>query len=299
MRFRRLAAAVAALGITSAAAVGVVVVDAPAAHGADSRAVVVVDTGGGVRRSVVSFSGSITGLQALQLAGANPVTYGFAGQGTAVCALDGVGHDATQGSCLGTLDDPRYWAYFRSAAGSSGWTYSRGCACTAAVHDGDVEGWQFGTGQAPPYSSFCSVAGCAPPPTPPPTAAPAAPPPSVAGTVVTAPPAGAGSTGSGGSATGAGGGKGTVTTVPGSGASSDPAAAGSSTTAGRSGSRSGTKSGSTSGGGSDQRALPAGTGGSSGGGSPWGVVGAVVLVAGLAGGAWWLRRSRVARARPG
>src|SRR4029078_136940 len=82
----------------------------------------------------------------------------FAGQGTAICALDGVGHDASQPDCLGTLADPRYWAYFRSPAGASSWTYSRGCACTSTVHDGDVEGWRFGTGQSPPYASFCSVA---------------------------------------------------------------------------------------------------------------------------------------------
>ena len=45
---------------------------------------------------MISFSGTITGIQALQLAGANPVTYGYGGQGAAVCALDGVGHDADE-----------------------------------------------------------------------------------------------------------------------------------------------------------------------------------------------------------
>jgi len=145
---------------------------APPAAAADSRAVVVVDTSQGSRRAVISFSGTITGIQALQLAGANPVTYGFAGQGAAVCALDGVGHEATDG-CLGTPSDPRYWAYFRASGGAQGWTYSNQCACTTTVRDGDVEGWRFGTGQQPPFVSFCDAAGCAPPPTPPPTAAPA------------------------------------------------------------------------------------------------------------------------------
>ena len=256
-----------------------------------------IDTGGGARRSVISFSGTITGLQALQLAGANPVTYGYAGQGSAVCALDGVGHEATQGACLGTLDDPRYWTYFRSPAGSSGWTYSRGCACTTTVHDGDVEGWRFGTGQSPPYSSFCAVAGCAPPPppSPPPTAA-APPPPSVQGTSVGAAPAGAsgatGATGTTGSGTGKnatrGSANGTATTAAGDAPATgaNGTCADSSTTAGRDQ------------GGSDRRASAgsggSGSGGDSGGGSPWGVVGAVVLVGGLVGGGWWLRRRRTA-----
>jgi hypothetical protein len=298
---RRVVVAVAALGISGAATVGVLAADVPPAHAADSRAVVVIDTGGGARRSVISFSGTITGLQALQLAGANPVTYGYPGQGSAVCALDGVGHDATQGACLGTLADPRYWTYFRSPAGSSGWTYSRGCACTTTVHDGDVEGWRFGTGQAPPYSSFCAVAGCAPPPTAPPPTTAAPPPPSVQGTSVAAPAAGgSGTTGSSG-ATGTGAGKsatngssnGSVTTAP--GAASDPS------TTGAGGRSPGSTTSDPNGrdrGGSDQRASAgsggSGSGGDPGGGSPWGVVGAVVLVGGLAGGGWWLRRRRVA-----
>ena len=147
---------------------------APPATAADSRAVVVIDTGQGSRRAVISFSGTITGIQALQLAGANPVTYGYAGQGAAVCALDGVGHDATS-SCLGTPSDPRYWAYFRAVDGASTWSYSNQCACGSTVRDGDVEGWRFGTGQQPPFVSFCDAAGCAPPPTPPPTAPPSPP----------------------------------------------------------------------------------------------------------------------------
>jgi hypothetical protein len=301
---RRVAAALAALGIvTGAAAAGVVALDVPAAHAADSRAVVVVDTGGGVHRTVVSFSGSITGLQALQLAGANPATYGYAGQGAAVCALDGVGHEASQGACLGTLDDPRYWAYFRSPAGSSGWSYSRSCACTTAVHDGDVEGWRYGTGQSPPYSSFCSVAGCAPPPTAaPPTAPPAtaAPAPSVQGTAVTAPPGGgSNSVGPPGATSGPGSGGGASATTAGGAAGTATGDASTSTTPAGDGSDApSTRRG------TDQRALGASGGGSSGGGSsgggsPWGVVAAAVVVVGLAGGAWWIRRSRAPGARPG
>ena len=56
------------------------------------RAVVVVEPGPGPL--TICFDGSISGLEALQLAGANPVTYGFAGQGAAVCQLFGVGNPA-------------------------------------------------------------------------------------------------------------------------------------------------------------------------------------------------------------
>ena len=81
---------------------------------------VVVETGGATYHQVVTSSGaSITGLQALELAGAQPVVYSFTGQGGAVCRLFGVGRDAGP-NCLGGADgDNRYWAYFRAPAGSS------------------------------------------------------------------------------------------------------------------------------------------------------------------------------------
>ena len=174
---RRVAGALlGALLVVTAATAAV----APLAAAADSRAVVVIDTGQGSRRAVITFSGTITGIQALQLAGANPVTYGYAGQGAAVCALDGIGHDATS-ACLGTPSDPRYWAYFRAPDGASGWSYSNQCACGSTVRDGDVEGWRFGTGQQPPFVSFCDAVGCAPPPTAAPTPPATAPLPPASG----------------------------------------------------------------------------------------------------------------------
>ena len=107
-----------------------------------------IDTGiGNPRPAVIHFDGSINGIDALQLAGANPVTYGFAGQGAAVCALDGVGNPADQSCLIGPHGE--YWAYYVAHDGSTGWAYSRGCACTTTVRDGDVEGWRYGTGAAP------------------------------------------------------------------------------------------------------------------------------------------------------
>jgi len=141
------------------------------AHAGGSQAVVIVDTGSGTYTRVISFDGTISGYDALVLAGAAPTTYGFAGQGVAVCQLFGVGNPADD-SCLGTAADPSYWAYYRSPAGSGGWQYSRGGAGATSVSDGDVEGWRFGAGGAPGYQSFCAVAGCAPPPAPAPEPAP-------------------------------------------------------------------------------------------------------------------------------
>lgn len=125
----------------------------PAAAAGAHRARVIVDTGGQTVVRDITFDGSITGLQALQLAGANPVVYSFNGQGGAVCRLYGVGRDAGPG-CLGGADsDPSYWAYFRAPAGSSSFTYSRAGAGSVEVHDGDVEGWRWGTGAAPAWSA--------------------------------------------------------------------------------------------------------------------------------------------------
>jgi hypothetical protein len=148
-----------------------------AAQGCGSRAVVVVqspDHALNVTKSIC-FDGSVTGLRALELAGATPATYGFSGQGAAVCKLYGVGNDPS--SCL-IGPGGQYWAYYRAAPGASAWTYSRGGASSTTVVDGAVEGWRYGTGAAPGFVSFCSVVGCAPSPTEPPaTAPPPAPPP--------------------------------------------------------------------------------------------------------------------------
>ncbi len=78
----------------------------------------IIDTGSGSVTRVISFSGSISGLQALSLAGASPVTTVYGGQGYAVCKLLGVGNEPD--SCLGTSSDPRYWAYLPRAR-RSGW----------------------------------------------------------------------------------------------------------------------------------------------------------------------------------
>lgn len=167
------------------------------ARAGTGQAVVIVDTGSGTYTRVISFDGTISGYEALVLAGADPTTYGFAGQGVAICRLFGVGNQADD-SCLGTGDDPRYWAYYRAPAGSGGWQYARGGAGATTVSDGDVEGWRFGTGGAPGYRAFCDVVGCAPAPAPAPAPDPAAAPGPTEGGATTA----AGSTASPGSPVG-------------------------------------------------------------------------------------------------
>ena len=164
---RRIVGALAAVVSSLLFAIGSTAV--PAAAAGEHHAGVVVDTGSGVHVEVVTFTeDSISGLEALQRAGADPSVLGFSGIGGAVCSLYGVGHPATSSTCLGEASDPRYWAYWHVPEGQSGFdqsTYSRAAATSVRVHDGDVEGWRFGTGDPPewPVISF--------PETPPATAA--------------------------------------------------------------------------------------------------------------------------------
>ncbi len=151
--------------LTILAVAGAAVAPAPSAGPAQAgaqplnQAAVIVETGAGTWRTVIRFpQESVSGIEALRLAGAEPVTYGFGGLGTAVCALYGVGRPAGP-NCLGGTDgDPRYWAYFRAPAGTASFQYSPIGAGATSVRDGDVEGWRWGTGQAPAYRSLPALA---------------------------------------------------------------------------------------------------------------------------------------------
>src|SRR6266511_4314955 len=186
---RRLLVSVTAVAALAATAVSPAT--ATPTRAGSSRAVVIVDTGSGVHRTVITFSGSISGLGALQAAGANPETVDYGGSlGQAVCKLYGVGDEPTPSTC------PGGWRYYRAVGGAGGWSYSGAGPSNTSVHDGDVEGWGYNT--TPPFSSFCSVAGCAPPPPPPPAPADGG------GT------SGSGGTGGGGSTGGSGSGGGGI-----------------------------------------------------------------------------------------
>ena len=243
-----------------------------------ARAVVVVDLGslgGGVHTSVIEFSGSVSGLEALRLAGASPSTITYGPLGQAVCQLFGAGDQPVPGQC------PGGWVYFRAAGGAGGWSQSSLGASNTAVHDGDVEGWRYGGG-APPFQSFCSVAGCAPTPAPE-TAAPAVAP-AGGGAGSTGSVANAPATSGDGSAPTASGDTGQAPATPAPAASESTRAAKGATDA-RAGS-----------GGVQQRVTravrPAATDSPGGGGSPLGVVVAVVVTAALVGGGVLLRRRR-------
>lgn len=163
---RALAGLLAAGALCSAfgvAAFGVAAIGAGAA--ATHRAGVIVDTGSGTHIVVVSFpEDSITGLDLLRRAGADPVVRSFTGQGGGVCALYGVGHTADS-SCLGSNDDPRYWGYFLAHGGATSWTYARAGAGSVTVHDGDVDGWRYGNGDSPSFRSFAQLTGTVSPTT--------------------------------------------------------------------------------------------------------------------------------------
>jgi hypothetical protein len=248
-------------------------VSVPAAYAqTSSRAVVIVSTGSGVHTSVIEFSGTVSGMEALQLAGASPETITYGSLGQAVCKLYGAGDEPVPGQC------PGGWVYYRAVGGAGGWSQSSIGASNTVVHDGDVEGW--GYGGAPPFSSFCAVAGCAAPPT-----TPAAPPAAGDGagsgnvggandTASPSPTVGGGTTAPG------------VTTTP--GATTGPGATTTTTSAPGSPAVAGRHVGRTVAAGTG----PATTGGD--GGSPVGVIVALALVAALVGCGYALRRRRTA-----
>jgi hypothetical protein len=167
---RRALALVALIGATVAGVAPASIATTTAA--ASSTAVVVIDTGVSVRAAVIHFDGTITGIQALVLAGGKPTTYGYSGQGAAVCSIDGVGNPADSSCLIGPNSE--YWAYFQAHGGATTWSYARGCACAPTVQDGDVEGWRYENSSSPPRSpaSFCSYVACPPPPTAPVTTTP-------------------------------------------------------------------------------------------------------------------------------
>ena len=114
----RLASALLAL----LASIGTFALVAPTADAqSTSRAVVIVSTGSGVYRNVIEFSGTITGLDALQLAGASPETIAYGAMGQAVCKLYGVGDAPVPGSC------PGGWVYYRAVGGAT--VVRPTCAC--------------------------------------------------------------------------------------------------------------------------------------------------------------------------
>jgi hypothetical protein len=163
----------------TAFAVGVVAFPSVATAAEPNRAVVIVDTGAEVHEVVISFTeDSITGIEALERAGADPETFEMDPE-VAVCALYDIGRPAGPACFDGLGDDVAgYWAYFRAPSGESAFADSTVDPGSALVHDGDVEGWSWGDGTAPVYVSLADLTaappagGEAPPTDTPPTTRP-------------------------------------------------------------------------------------------------------------------------------
>jgi hypothetical protein len=120
--------------------------DAGGLRATDNRAVVVIDDGVSRREACIVFRGTIDGIDALQLAGADTVLAGFGGMGAAVCSIDGVG--CSSSACL-TCQAPDHWIYLRGESGASSLTAAPLGASASKVGDGDIEAWIWGTTATP------------------------------------------------------------------------------------------------------------------------------------------------------
>ena len=109
----------------------------------------------------------ISGYEALTRSGLNVVASFDFGQGAAVCAIEGQGCPIDD--CL-TCAYPDYWAYWHLVDGN--WVYSQLGSSSHRVHNGDVEGWNWGAGDPPPVVSFDQICPSLPTNTPPPTDTP-------------------------------------------------------------------------------------------------------------------------------
>lgn len=119
------------------------------AQPARSRAALVVDTGSTVKKVCLRFAApSVASLAVLHRAAVEAKTTTFAGTGVAVCSLCGTGCPADS-TCL-TCGGASYWSYWRADRGADAYTYAQEGVGRHVVRDGDVEGWRWGDGSAPP-----------------------------------------------------------------------------------------------------------------------------------------------------
>ena len=133
----------------------------PVASAELNHAAVVVDTGDGVRKFCLAFpEESITGAEALRRIEVDAVFSTYAGKGQAVCKLSGVGCPADDCFC----NPSKYWAYHRAGPGGEKYTFSSAGVSSTVVRNGDVEGWRWGGGAAPPPATVGEVCGVPEPP---------------------------------------------------------------------------------------------------------------------------------------
>ena len=124
------------------------------------HAVLVVETGSQKLKLCVGLDApSVTGIHLIELAHSQDgLQYRLGFGGLAVCQLAGIG--PTGGDCF--AEYPSYWGFWLGD-GSGGWTWSGSGAGSVQIHDGDLEGWTWGTGDTgtthprPPATTFASV----------------------------------------------------------------------------------------------------------------------------------------------
>lgn len=126
-----------------------------------NHAAIVIDTGGEVKKFCLAFpEESISGAEALRRVDAEAVFASFGGSGEAVCSLCGTGCPSSECFC----DPERFWAYHRAGPGGAPYSFSRAGASSTAVRNGDVEGWRWGAGEAPPAATVSDVCNVEEPP---------------------------------------------------------------------------------------------------------------------------------------
>lgn len=132
----------------------------------NNRVALIVQFGDGstVTRCVEFGEAEISGYDALARSGL-AIVADYSNLGAAICKIEGTGCPANE--CL-TCAAPNYWSYWHLK--DSSWSYSQQGSSNYMLHNGDVEGWSWGTGAPPPVIAFDQV--CAPPP---PTDVPAQP----------------------------------------------------------------------------------------------------------------------------
>ena len=131
--------------------------------------VVLFGDGSYITRCVEFSEPEISGYDVLVRSGLNVVAAFDAGEGGAICAIDGEGCPADNCFCQCQGNLCVYWAYYHMASGQ--WQYSSLGASNYKVHSGDVEGWAWaegsigGGGAQPPVIPFDQVCVSSPPPT--------------------------------------------------------------------------------------------------------------------------------------
>lgn len=135
--------------LVALALAGALPVGAPAvACAAEANAAVHVIGGDGrdLARCVAIEPGATTGIDALRRAGVTLTTEEFAGAGSLVCAIDGVGSRFPDAPCVPpcAAGRCRFWAYLTRERGGP-WRFSSIGASTRILRDGDADAWVYGT----------------------------------------------------------------------------------------------------------------------------------------------------------